>query len=201
MGRKPVSKLRADDPQLKMQWVAVLTQIYLRNGFARFTMDEIASKLGVSKATLYKYFSSKEEILEEVVRYKIREREIFEGGLRDDEITFSERYFELIKTASIMLAEISNRFLIEAKQKHPDLWEKVRRFQDRAFEVAERFYQKGIDAGIMNDINPRLLALTDKMFIRTVADEGFLEEYNLSIREAFDGYFLMKSRGIFRKID
>lgn len=198
MGRKPVQKKRVDDPELKVQWVQTLSQIYLQNGLLKFTMDEIAGKIGVSKATLYKYYRSKEDILEDVVRYKIQEIELFEASLKDDEITFTERYFEVIKQASIMLAEISNRFLAEAKLKHPDLWDKVRRFQDRALEVAERFYQKGIEANILRDINPKILALTDKMFIRSVADDYFLQEHNISVREAFDAYFLMKSKGIFR---
>jgi AcrR family transcriptional regulator len=197
MGRKPIEKDRADDPQLKETWIASLTSVYLQNGLLKFTMDEIANKLGISKATLYKYFSSKEEILDAVVLHKIKEIEVFEPFLGDDQITFSERYFEIIKTASIMLAEISPRFLSDARSKHPELWEKVRQFQDRALEVAEKFYQKGIDAGIMNNISPRLLALTDKMFIRSVSDAKFLEEYNISLKEAFDGYFAMKSKGIF----
>src|SRR5690606_37205995 len=106
-----------------------------------------------------------------------------EEHLTDDKITFSEHYFEVIKNASIMLAEMSNQFLLDTKQLYPDLWDKMRSFQDRALFVAEEFYKKGIEAGIMNDINPRLLALTDKMFIRYVSDEKFLDEYDISLKE------------------
>ena len=162
-------------------------------------MDDIAAKLGISKATLYKYFASREDILDEVVRMRIAEIEVFEEHLADDKITFTERYFEVIKNASFMLAEMSNQFLLDAKHLYPDLWDKMRTFQDRALFVVEEFYKKGIEAGIMNDINPRLLALTDKMFIRYVSDEKFLDEYDISLKEAFDNFFLMKSHGIFRK--
>lgn len=198
MGRKPVDKERLDDPELKADWIQQLSSVYLRNGLTKFTMDDIAAKLGISKATLYKYFASREDILDEVVRMRIAEIEVFEEQLTDDKITFTERYFEVIKNASVMLAEMSNQFLLDTKQLYPDLWEKMRAFQDRALFVAEEFYKKGIVAGIMNDINPRLLALTDKMFIRYVSDEKFLEEYDISLKEAFDNYFLMKSRGIFK---
>jgi len=197
MGRKPVKKERIDDPSLKASWIEQLSTVYLRNGLTKFTMDDIAAKLGISKATLYKYFASRAEILDAVVRRRIMEIEAFEDQLSDAQITFSERYFEVIKKASVMLAEMSNQFLIDSRQLYPDLWAKMRNFQDRALFVAEAFYRKGIEAGIMNDINPRLLALTDKMFIRSVANEAFLQEYDISLQEAFDNYFLMKSRGIF----
>ena len=199
MGRKPVDKERLDDPELKSDWIKQLSGVYLRNGLTKFTMDDIAAKLGISKATLYKYFASREDILDEVVRMRIAEIEVFEEHLADDKITFTERYFEVIKNASFMLAEMSNQFLLDAKHLYPDLWDKMRTFQDRALFVVEEFYKKGIEAGIMNDINPRLLALTDKMFIRYVSDEKFLDEYDISLKEAFDNFFLMKSHGIFRK--
>lgn len=198
MGRKPVDKERLDDPELKASWIKNLAPIYLRNGLTRFTMDDIASKLGISKATLYKYYASREEILDDVVQKRIEEIESLENDLTDDKIAFTKRYFDIIKQASIMLAEMSNQFLADTRQLYPELWEKMRNFQDRALFVAEEFYKKGIEAGIMNNINPRLLALTDKMFIRSVADERFLDEYNISLQEAFDGFFEMKSHGLFK---
>jgi AcrR family transcriptional regulator len=198
MGRKPVDKNRIDDPELKADWIKQLAPIYLRNGLTRFTMDDIASKLGISKATLYKYYSSREEILDDVVQRRIDEIEALEVDLTDDKIAFTLRYFDIIKQASIMLAEMSNQFLADTRQLYPELWEKMRAFQDRALFVAEEFYKKGIEAGIMNDISPRLLALTDKMFIRSMADDRFLDDYNISLQEAFDGFFEMKSHGIFK---
>ena len=73
MGRKPVDKERIDDPELKATWISRLAPVYLRNGLTRFTMDDIASKLGISKATLYKYYASREEILDDVVQRRIEE--------------------------------------------------------------------------------------------------------------------------------
>ena len=40
----------------------------MKNGLRKFTMDDISMKLGVSKATVYKHFSSRTEILEAVVQ-------------------------------------------------------------------------------------------------------------------------------------
>lgn len=200
MGRKPVDKERADNPRIKEKWVKILAPIYFQNGLRKFTMDDIAGKLGVSKATLYKYFASREEILHEIVQYKITEIEVFEEDLRDENIDFTERFFDIIKGASMLLAEISERFLSETKETHPELWERIHQFQDRALFVAEAFYRRGIESGNMYaDLNPRLLALTDKMFIRSVSNRRFLKEYNVSLKEAFDGFYLMKSRGIFKQ--
>jgi AcrR family transcriptional regulator len=47
-------------------------ELFRRYGIKSITMDEIASQLGVSKKTLYQYFSDKDELVESVVRNTIR---------------------------------------------------------------------------------------------------------------------------------
>lgn len=198
MGRKPLDKERLDDPYTKEIWTKELATLYLQNGLGKFTMDKIAQKLNISKATLYKYFSSKDEIIDAVVRYKIQEIIALEDLLADNNIDFSERFFEIIKTASIMLAEISGQFLYDTKVKHPELFQKMDAFSDRALRSAEKFYHQGIKTGVLRDLDPKILALTDKMFIQAVSNPKFLKEHGISIKEAFDSYFLMKSKGIFK---
>ena len=44
-------------------------ELFLNLGFKSVTMDEIASKLGVSKKTIYKYFENKTELVAAVTEY------------------------------------------------------------------------------------------------------------------------------------
>jgi AcrR family transcriptional regulator len=44
-------------------------ELFLNLGFKSVTMDEIASKLGVSKKTIYKYFANKTELVAAVTEY------------------------------------------------------------------------------------------------------------------------------------
>lgn len=48
--------------------VAAAAEVFLEVGYERASMDEVARRAGGSKATLYKYFSSKEALFETVVR-------------------------------------------------------------------------------------------------------------------------------------
>jgi TetR/AcrR family transcriptional repressor of mexJK operon len=48
-------------------------RLFLERGFARTSTDAIASEAGVSKQTLYVYYSSKEELLVDVMRHLIYE--------------------------------------------------------------------------------------------------------------------------------
>lgn len=57
--------------------VSAAWDLFKANGFGRTTMSEISERVGGSKATLYGYFSSKEELfaaaLEQVMRERINE--------------------------------------------------------------------------------------------------------------------------------
>lgn len=201
MGRKPLSKAREDNPNLRREWISVLSPLYLREGMKRHNMDDIAAELGVSKATLYKHYSSRQEILEEIVKNKLEELRVFEQYLMNNEVPFTERYQKAVKAAALVLAGISNAFLLDVKELHEHLWVSIRDFQDYALQLAREFYQRGIEEGILHEIDPNLLAVTDKMFIRAVSDPQFLIDNNLSLQTAFEGYFLMKSKGIFKRKD
>lgn len=51
--------------------VDVAARLFLEAGFERASMDDIAARVGGSKATLYGYFPTKEELFMTVIRHKM----------------------------------------------------------------------------------------------------------------------------------
>ena len=56
---------------------------FLKFGSKRFTLDDLAHEMGISKKTIYRYFSSKEEIVQESLKYLLTgvQTEITEGWI------------------------------------------------------------------------------------------------------------------------
>lgn len=50
----------------KSSIVQAAMEVFASKGYHRATMDDVARKLGVSKAALYQYFKSKDELLREI---------------------------------------------------------------------------------------------------------------------------------------
>lgn len=199
MGRKPKNKQRINDPETRAKWIHELMPIYMKNGLRKFTMDDISMKLGVSKATIYKHFSSRTEILEAVVNYKIHEIASYEADTMDADKAYKQRYENAIRRASVQLAGISNQFLLDLREMYPEQWEKIQALQYFAAERAKAFYQEGIDNGFLHDsFDPAWLAITDKIFLVGLSNPQFLIENNLTLQKAVEDYFLMKSKGIFK---
>jgi TetR/AcrR family transcriptional regulator, mexJK operon transcriptional repressor len=95
---------------------------FLADGYAATSMSTIAARVGGSKATLYNYFSSKEELFAAVVAKKCEQLQVFlydaqvEGGdFRSAMQKFGERFLQLllreesIATYRLVVAE-SGRF-------------------------------------------------------------------------------------------
>ncbi|MGO9482394.1 MAG: TetR/AcrR family transcriptional regulator [Candidatus Kryptoniota bacterium] len=58
--------------EVKQAIVDLAYSKFSQHGFKKVTMDEIAAELAISKKTIYKYFDSKEAILEELVDQRLK---------------------------------------------------------------------------------------------------------------------------------
>ncbi|MBE7216837.1 MAG: TetR/AcrR family transcriptional regulator [Caulobacteraceae bacterium] len=58
----------ATDPTKRTRVVAAAAEVFLRYGFARTTMGDIAAQAGMSRPALYLLFPGKEEVFAQVVR-------------------------------------------------------------------------------------------------------------------------------------
>ena len=57
----------------KTKFLLKSAQLFIENGAKTLTMDDIAREFGISKKTLYQKYKNKEELLEEVLQYKLEE--------------------------------------------------------------------------------------------------------------------------------
>ena len=201
MGRKPVKKQRIDNPELKEQWVSILLPIYIKQGLRKISMDEVANHLNISKATLYKHFKSREEIIETALAAKLNSIGSFKESLFDDSLPYRDRYFTAIRIFFAEISGISTEFLSDLKSLYPEIWKRVEFFREYAASQLQVFYKQGIEAGFFNDISPNLLVANDKMFFDSISDPDFLKEHDLTLQSAFRDYFKLRTGGLFKKTD
>lgn len=197
MGRKPITKNRKENPEIRKKWAAEITPIFIKNGLKKFSMDEVAKLLNVSKATLYKHFASRELLLSFALEEKLQQIGNFQNDLFNETLPFLDRYHAAIHIFFHEIAGISTEFLSDLKHAHPKLWKKITFFIKFAAELLKQFYQKGIEQGYFNNIEPAVLVLSDKVFFETISDPDFLKENNLTLQKAFKSYFELRINGLF----
>ncbi len=196
MGRKFLAKSRLDDQHLKQKWAKNLSPIFLERGLRQFPMDRVAAELGVSKATLYKYFRSREEILDLALEMKLTEIRRYQTKLSDPDLPYLERFLEALRITSAELSSISTVFLSDLKSTYPQVWKRVQRFIDEALAVLRIYYEEGITRGELVPVHPAVLVITDELFFSKLSDPDFLRQRGLDLSQALESYFLLKFGGM-----
>jgi len=117
--------------------IAVATDVFAEEGYGASSMSTIAARLGGSKATLYKYFPSKEQLFEAVMGQRCQR---VLSPLRDLRGSGSD-------DLELLLADFGQRYL--AKIYEPAAFDVHRLVQSegaRFPELAEAFFRAGPNA-------------------------------------------------------
>jgi len=160
------------DPLVRARIVAAARELFLHRGFVRVTADDIAAELGISKATLYREFRSKEDILLAVVRALLAG---ISGGveslLREDSLSFVDKLARLLGFFGERLSQLGPLFIRDIQKSAPQVWKEVEEFRrDKIIVNFKAILEAGRRQGLFRgDIDVDFLL---NMFQKLV--EGFI---------------------------
>ncbi|MBI3260518.1 MAG: TetR/AcrR family transcriptional regulator [Ignavibacteriae bacterium] len=151
-----MSEEQIKEIQVRNRIVEGARQSFFEYGFSRVTMDEIAVNLGMSKKTLYKHFSSKDELLKSVMSSHCsgmdgRVQPIMENHTTD----FIEKMMIMGPIVAEHIAKIPVLFLKDLEKNSPETW---REFQEwrrtRIIVNFGNFLKEGMEKGVFRtDLN------------------------------------------------
>lgn len=135
---------------------------FVRNGFAATKVEDIATEAGLSKGAIYRYFSGKEEIFEQLVN-----RALTPLAERTNELarTSTQPPAVLLKAIlTMVMGRMADpdtmalpRLVLMEAGRFPALAQAYRRqVIDRAMEALQTIVQRGIDEGVFRPVDPRL---------------------------------------------
>lgn len=129
--RKPVS---AD------QYLNKIKPVIRRTRFSQLKIDDIAKHMDISKVTLYKHFSSKDEIIEQVVEYGIQYLQQADTVVNDDSVSYIDRFQKTFLESLIGVIYISDLFLQDLKEFYPRLFENISIAQQNRIKNLQSFF-------------------------------------------------------------
>lgn len=198
MGRKATTRERKAPGPSVQRWLSALFSYWQEHGMANQTMDDWAVAVEKSKATLYAYFKSKEEMVEAALAVKLQNIQAFEGPLLDSSRSYVDRYRDAFELISPQLGEISVVFLSDLRTEFPKQMEMIDTFLNYVGEVLGRFYQEGFQAGAFREANVPMLVLMDQQFFQQLTDPKFLQSAGITLKEAVTYFIELKFQGLLR---
>lgn len=139
------------------------THVFVKNGYDRTTVDEIAAACGMSKGNLYNYVGSKEDILYLVIDLGLTNltKTIEDLCDRLRNVAPADALREFIRTLYRDIGEDTDFTLFtyqETKNLYPPARQRILDAASRDVAVCEQLLKRGVESGEFKINNPLLLA-------------------------------------------
>jgi AcrR family transcriptional regulator len=143
--------------------------LLFERGVSALTMEDIASLQGISKKTLYRFFSNKDALITAVVEDRIAFIAAEAAKIAaDSKLSYLERLKGIMGLVSMQVAQISETLIKDLWYNRPDLWARIDKFRrERVFGIITQLFEEGRKEGfIRSDIDGRLVPM---LFINAIS--------------------------------
>jgi AcrR family transcriptional regulator len=186
-----------NSPAEKNRIIEYCTSKFLKDGFYFVTVDQIATELRISKKTIYKFFSSKDELVEVVARNLMNDvSKRIEKIISTDNDSLSKALM-LFEVMASVAARFSENWLKDLQIHTPQLWRSIDEFRTKkAFTVLGSIIKQGQAEGIIIDKPAELIIHIFVNTMRSVVHPDFLYHQKFGFKEAFIHSFEILFNGI-----
>lgn len=171
---------------------------FLSMGFSKVTMDEIADELGVSKKTLYKYFPSKDALIEasihrQILRIGGQVRQIVSADM-----DFVAKLHRLLSFMGNTITRLSKRFQDDLRRMKPELWQRIDQFRrEQILANFSRLLEQGMQQGTLRgDLNKEIVVLTFLTALPGIINPDVLSRSSFSAEQAFENMMKVFFEGV-----
>src|ERR1700710_2495284 len=131
--------------EVKERILLKAADLYMRYGIRSITMDEIATQLGISKKTIYQFFTDKDDMVMAVIDQEIQKNETDCIQFRDHAENAVHQIFLALESLEEMLKYTNPLMLYDLEKHHPRSYVKLREYKYRfLYKVLLENLQTGI---------------------------------------------------------
>lgn len=153
----------------------------------KFTMDDLAVRLGMSKKTIYTVFKDKEELFFEMVEYifcsvKQSEKDVLENA----ELSTIEKIKGVLGVLPEKYQNIDFRRLYQLKEKYPGIYAEVERRLETGWEGTIALLEQGMEEGVIRRIKIPVLKTMFEAALEQFFSRDVLVVNEISYQEALE---------------
>ena len=151
----------------------------------KFTMDDLARALGMSKKTIYTVFEDKRSIMIDTID------RFFDEALIEEEMILNNEELTIVEQLKTIIGRVPDRYtqnditqLYVLKEKYPSVYRHWQRCRENYWEGVGLLISRGIEQG---EIRPVSLPILKTMFQATIEQffqDDVLVKNHISYREA-----------------
>lgn len=205
--------------EFKNQMLQAAERVICRRGYGATTMDEIAREAEFSKATLYKYFRNKGEILLELILKHVEEIRQRIVEIQQSKIEPEEKLKEMIRSVLEIQSQKENisrmfiqdksfhdfmhRFFVPSDKEENRIFQQaLRSFKSKRNEITQAgclVIKEGIEKGKFVQTAPEIIIKYIEALVSGLVHTRYWEPKNFSPERETDQIFRFLMEGIARK--
>lgn len=170
-----------------------------KQGFRRATMDELAVQAGVSKRTIYRYFESKEAVVEAVIELFLNRI-----GTEMDEVLSAdsgpEQTLERMLSVFGNTGKFINPVIMEDLIAHyPHFWEKIANYRMKRVHLLIDILLRENKHEQMHKYDPSIVTALVISAVQTILNPEFILKNSLTFEKAFEQLAEILKYGLLNK--
>lgn len=153
----------------------------------KFTMDDIASILAMSKKTIYTIFKDKNTLFMEMVDYlfdTIKESE--SKIIEDDTLSTIEKIRRILGVMPESYKDIDLRQLYMLKDKFPEIYRHVEERLENGWETTIKLLEHGIEEGVIRPVNLLMFKMMMEASIEQFFQRDILMRAGMTYTQGLD---------------
>ena len=164
---------------------------------ARFTMDELARELGMSKKTIYTFYDKKDDLLYDMTatvldRISKRQLEI----VSDKNVPCEKRLKKVFCELPPKEMNMDYSQLIYIHDKYPKVYKHMMKKIDEEWKITKELLKEGIEKGVFKPVDPMLVQISYQATIERLSYGDELKTMKLSYQEAVERFADLLVEGI-----
>lgn len=173
-------------------------KLYHRYGIKSVTMDDVATQLGISKKTIYDFFSDKEDLVKQVLMFEHDHRCGFLNAIEDKKFNAVEESFEVYQMINAMFRESNPSMEYDIRKYYPSLFLKIREIRRKQmFESVYNNLNKGKKEGLYRkELNSKIIAKLHVFRTENLFDNDMFTQEELTSFTMFHEIFVYHLHGI-----
>jgi len=159
--------------------VETATDLFMKYGVKRVTVEEICRTAKVSKMTFYSYFKNKIELAEHIIFSIMDKAQLEFDSIWKQLSTFDHKIEQFIKLKMVYAKKFSKEFFIDFMSLSPNIREKILEYTQRNqinfIKMVEQAQKSG---SVRQDVSINLMSFIMNKFLEFSEDKDFQALYS-----------------------
>jgi AcrR family transcriptional regulator len=172
--------------------------IFMRYGIKSINMDDLATRLGMSKKTLYRYVSDKNDLVARVFAFQMSEEDCQLRSISEKHPNAIDESFEIMHMVMSMIKDLHPSVLFDLQKYHPELMREMEcKRNSVVLETLKKNLQKGIAGGYYRaDLNIDFISSLYVSAVEGIFHKLSFDQTGLSFQDLYLELFRYHIRGI-----